>query len=324
MTYFNTISKKIVYFAIWGAMCISLSLMAGSLYIYLSSWGPVNNEFLVGPCVSLFVFAFINFSGAYLGYLGLWYQFQRKGVFTHKSILSGYIAIQAACIGVEIWFFVEAAKIITDFQTISDTIGQGRSIPYHPFETYPSNVFNNLFFGSAGICMAVRTYPFWSFVQNHCPAAISKANCIRCFPFSVSNCAADQNTCYSSPNQAGFTCPYSICRKPLLDYFVSQIGAIEECAIGLIAFQCFVIILVAILIVHHEVKIDFRRRSIVKRTEKPKTLGRKRKTMAANEKAMQEAMNVVKNLPKYKNVPKDAPRTPESTTSKKAFQHLDV
>jgi hypothetical protein len=155
-------------------------------------------------------------------------------------------------------------------------------------------------------CTAVESKYFWEWIGNHCPAGLSKTNCLKFYPYSHSSCAAEQNACYGGDLSAqSLACPYSQCRKPLLDYFVEQIALINDSALGLIAFQCFVAALVMILIFHNEYKIDYRRRSVVKRAAKPKTVGRKRKTAAADQADLLQAMAVVKGQKKFANVQKD-------------------
>lgn len=285
MTYFNTFSKQLVYATIHIFMVLSLAIIGGSLYVMLVSWGPVNSDFLYGPCITAMMYGVLNLGGAILGFLGLKYQYMRQGVFTHRLILSLFIFVQVTCIAVEIWTYVAGAKIVTNFHSISSSLAQGNVVPFDSHETYLAYLFNNLFFGSAGSCTAVRTIFFWSWIHDNCPSGLQESVCLKCFPFSVGSCQADQNMCYSSTNQDGYTCPYTICRQPILSYFVNKVDIVEICAIALITFQCFLVILVAILIVHHEVKIDIRRGSIMRRKvgQKPKTLGRKRKTMIANQ-----------------------------------------
>lgn len=322
MTLFNTCSKQLVYATIHVAVLLSLAIIGGSLYVMLVNWGPVNGSFLYGPCLTSMMYGVINFGGAILGFLGLKYQYLREGVFTHRFILGAFILVQLACIAVEIWAYVAGAKIVTNFHDISDSLAAGNTVSFDPQEKYLAYLFNNLFFGSAGSCTAVRTIFFWSWVADNCPSGLQESVCLKCFPYSVGSCQADQNTCYSSTDQDGYTCPYTICRQPILSYFVQKVNIVEICAIALMVFQCFLVALVALLIIHHEVKIDLRRGSIMRRQvgQKPKTLGRKRKTMLANQQgkpvmiasiltdlhtALQNAAAAVRNQTKFQHLPKD-------------------
>jgi hypothetical protein len=231
------------------------------------------------------MYSIINLGGAFLCIQGLNTQFKREGVFTHKFILGLYILVQIACITVEVWAFVETARVITSFKNISDSLAVGDSVEFNSYENYLSNLFNNLFFGSAGSCTAVRTVTFWEWVNNHCGAGLQKSVCLKCYEFSVSSCQADQNVCYAAAGADSYACPYNICRMNMLSWFVDQVRFVEITGMSIIIFQCLLTILVALLIVHHEVKIDLRRGSIMRRGvgQKPKTLGRKRKTIAANQ-----------------------------------------
>ena len=61
---------------------------------------------------------------------------------------------------------------------------------------------------------------------------MNEDHCTKCGDFWITNCVADENTCYSSYNAitggvgvAGEnpTCPYDLCREGMIDYFLSNL-----------------------------------------------------------------------------------------------------
>ena len=47
---------------------------------------------------------------------------------------------------------------------------------------------------------------------------MNRSSCYKRFPYSVSDCAADQNICFQAQRGNGFACPYNICRDPVADF----------------------------------------------------------------------------------------------------------
>jgi hypothetical protein len=125
----------------------------------LSNWGPVDRDFLVGPCITCLMYGVIIFGGSVLGHFGLKYQYRREGVFTHKFILGLHLMFQLSCIGVEVYSYVKARDVIETYKTVSGglrsnptpmyIVGETHQQPYADSEIYYANLFNNLFFGAA-------------------------------------------------------------------------------------------------------------------------------------------------------------------------------
>lgn len=105
------------------------------------------------------MYGLILFGGSVLGHLGLQYQYKRQGVFTHKFILSLFLAFQLACIAVEIYAYVNASRVTTQYASKSKELADNpttwyadalvNSVKYLDTEKYYANLFNNLFFGAA-------------------------------------------------------------------------------------------------------------------------------------------------------------------------------
>jgi hypothetical protein len=64
---------------------------------------------------------------------------------------------------------------------------------------------------------------FWNWVDNNCPKNMAQALCQGCFPYSVTMCVADENTCYATSDGNGPACPYSLCREGIMHYFSYRI-----------------------------------------------------------------------------------------------------
>lgn len=145
----------------------AVGIIAASLYVLLSKWGPVDSSFLVGPCVTLLVYGLILFGGSVLGHLGLQYQYRREGVFTHKFVLSLFLAFQLACIAVEVYSLVSAARVSTEYRAKSEELAARpttwyadaklNSVMYAATEKYYANLFNNLFFGASAYTGMLRS-----------------------------------------------------------------------------------------------------------------------------------------------------------------------
>jgi hypothetical protein len=160
-----------------------------------------------------------------LAHQGLYYR-KRKGVFSSFSIFTLYMILMAIMIAGEAWGLVWISSVIKELQTVLSKVKATETdgLPFKPTEKYIASLFNGFFFSNSnGMCESVSSVLFWHFIDSYCPESIQQNNCKKCYTFGVGNCPADQNTCYSSSQATGSTCPYMICRASILDYSVLRL-----------------------------------------------------------------------------------------------------
>ena len=68
--------------------------------------------------------------------------------------------------------------------------------------------------------IAFDTNLFWGTIDGLCPSAMNRDSCFKAFTYSVTNCIADQNTCFHTQKGNGYACPYNICRGPIENFSV--------------------------------------------------------------------------------------------------------
>lgn len=186
---------------------------------------------------------------------------------------------------VQAWALSELGKINEAFKAIVKDLDAGKSVAVITAEKYMSQTFNRLFFASDNDCTALKTVPFWNFVNGNCPSSISEGNCRECFAYSASQCIADQNTCYASIDETGSACPYTACRAGFLDWFSQRVSVVVEVAIAFIVFQFVLASAVVFLLIHntYEVKRDSvtRKLSVFKRADPVTLMPSQRTTYSA-------------------------------------------
>lgn len=249
-------------------------IVATGLYVLFADWGPVDQSFLIGPCVLFILTGAALGAAALIGLQGIRLMYTRRGVVSGHFMLIVYLCTAAGAIAAECWALINFSLTTQEYRSISSNIGHGMRPPVRD-DQYISKFFNRLFFGASLGCSNMSSAFFWSFINNHCPSGVRESDCMKCYYFSPSQCMADQNTCYSSLNQDDASCPYMLCRTGILTYFVTKMDIIIICGVTLIAFQGFVALATLFLLLHGTFKIErhpvSRSMSFKRREEPPHT-----------------------------------------------------
>jgi hypothetical protein len=125
---------------------------------------------------------------------------------------------------IAVFYLTSQLLILTrSLKAASDTVvaGDDSTDNFDVYESAIAKRFNEFYFSSITTCTDSKYAFFWGFVDDHCPAEMSVQNCVKCYDYSISNCPADETTCFSDSPYSSQACAYNICRGPILDYLIA-------------------------------------------------------------------------------------------------------
>jgi hypothetical protein len=142
---------------------------------------------------------------------------------------------------------------VKSFEEADESLALGTAsslLPYDPLEASVADRFNQFFFSATTTCTDAKFVFFWSWVDDHCAGAVTQEACMGCADYSVTMCAADQDTCLLGEAAGGdlAACPYELCRRGVLQYLIEYMRPASSYLLAFTVFQFFLMFLNCLLI----------------------------------------------------------------------------
>ena len=93
--------------------------------------------------------------------------------------------------------------------------------------------------------MVVKPF-LWFWIDSNCPIGMTSSNCYNCYLLPM--CAVDETSCYVTYDGDGFSCPYNMCRQPMLRGISESICVYTMIALTLMIIADLAMILLIYLI----------------------------------------------------------------------------
>ena len=167
------------------------------------------------------------------------------GFWKGRRIIGLFELILLGTLITELWVVIRMASAVTSLEDSRDSLRENPN-DTNTYDSLEKNIavrFNDFFFGAVSGCYGIQLCLFfsplrildlifysvfldakykwfWSWIEDHCADGLHADRCRSCGDFSATTCLADLQTCYTSEDEAGPTCPYEICRENTLTFII--------------------------------------------------------------------------------------------------------
>ena len=169
----------------------------------LNVGGSTQRQMFVTAAGTVFVYSILILILSMYGHVAQYYQFRPLEAvkFNAPTIfrwflysLAGVILMEVGCLALSV-YFVYSSQYESSKQSL------------YAF------VFNAVYFAHAqNDSNAIHPKGFWEWIASNCPVGLSEDYCLKPFPYSAANCAADWNLCYGR----GSACPFDMCKDSVI------------------------------------------------------------------------------------------------------------
>jgi hypothetical protein len=247
---FLVVNVNIVFF--W----VGLLLLGLSLYLWIADWGDgLTSSFFLGSGIVIALLGIIVCTVAFLGCQGVNNQTSKFGFWSGRKILIIYLLYVILMFVCMLGLMSLALSNVERFGITVDLL-QTYPTHYPPLtgiEHMLQEKFNQFFFGASNACTTSLYFWFWHWVGDNCPPSLHDAYCQGCYPYSPTQCPADEEQCYESslPYHQNPACPYSVCREGILSYYIYRLRPFGYTCFALVLFLIFVASATLMLVCYH-------------------------------------------------------------------------
>jgi hypothetical protein len=225
MGHINDVTKWLVMNVNFLFSTIAVFSIGFVIFALSSEWGSLDRGFFLGGGIVALLFWMLVFLISFIGCIGVNRQTKRYGCWTGRRIMALYqLALLLTIIG-DVWAVSRLMTYVKSFEEADESLALGTAsslLPYDPLEASVADRFNQFFFSATTTCTDAKFVFFWSWVDDHCAGAVTQEACMGCADYSVTMCAADQDTCLLGEAAGGdlAACPYELCRRGVLQYLI--------------------------------------------------------------------------------------------------------
>lgn len=185
-----------------------------------------------------------------IGCIGVNRQTKRYGCWTGRRIMALYQLTLLLTIVGDIWAVTRLMTYVKSFEEADESLAPGaQPLPYDSLEASVADRFNQFFFSATTTCTDAKFIFFWSWVDDHCEGVVTQDACMGCGDYSITMCAADQDSCVLGEEAGDLShCPYELCRRGVLQYLIKYMRPAGSYVLAFTVFQVFLMLLSCLLI----------------------------------------------------------------------------
>mmetsp|Transcript_16061 Transcript_16061/g.26945 ORF Transcript_16061/g.26945 Transcript_16061/m.26945 type:complete len:282 (-) Transcript_16061:2515-3360(-) len=215
-----------------------------------SEWGSLDRGFFLGGGLVALLFWLLVFLISLIGCIGVNRQTKRYGCWTGRRIMALYQLTLLLTIVGDIWAVTRLMTYVKSFEEADESLAPGaQPLPYDSLEASVADRFNQFFFSATTTCTDAKFIFFWSWVDDHCEGVVTQNACMGCGDYSITMCAADQDSCVLGEEVGDLSrCPYQLCRRGVLQYLIKYMRPAGSYVLAFTVFQVFLMLLSCLLI----------------------------------------------------------------------------
>jgi hypothetical protein len=218
----NDVTKWLVVNVNFLFSIVSIFSIGFIIFALSSEWGSLDRGFFLGGGIVTLPFWLLVFLVSLVGCIGVNRQTKRYGCWTGRRIMALYQAALLLTIIGNIWAVTRLMTYAKSLEEAEQSLAPGREpLQYDSLESSVADRFNQFFFSAATTCTDPKFIFFWSWVDDHCQGVVSQSDCMACADYSVTMCAAHQDSCLLGAGAGDLSrCAYELCRRGVLQYLI--------------------------------------------------------------------------------------------------------
>lgn len=243
----NDVTKWLVTNVNFLFSTFSVLSMAFIIFALSSEWGSLDRGFFLGGGIVTLLFWLFIFLVSMVGCIGVTRQTKRTGCWTGRRIMALYQLTLLLTILGDVWIVTRLLVYLNTFEDALESLDPGNEpLPYDSLEMSVVDRFNQFFFSATTTCTDAKFVFFWSWIDDHCDGVLTQDSCMGCGDYSITLCAADQESCFAQDDIT--KCPYYLCRRGVLEYLIEYLRPAGTYMLAFTVFQFFLMILSCMLI----------------------------------------------------------------------------